>query len=52
MNVVELCRDLVRIPSLSGAEEGCVALLQVRLRSFEPKVSGRNVFAVSGDWPR
>ena len=52
MNVLELCRDLVRIPSLSGEEEGCVALLADRLREFDPTVSGRNVFAVRGDGPR
>jgi len=52
MNVVELTRSLVRIPSLSGAEAGCVALLEGTLRAFGPRVSGRNLFAVRGDGPR
>jgi len=46
MDAVELTRALVRIPSVSGSEAGCVALL----REMLPKatVVGRNVFAVRG----
>jgi len=50
MDVVELTRDLVRIPSVSGSEEGCVALLRKVLPGAT--VSGRNVYAVRGDGPR
>ncbi|MFQ5845921.1 MAG: M20/M25/M40 family metallo-hydrolase, partial [Planctomycetota bacterium] len=52
MSVVELCRDLVRIPSVSGTEEECVALLRDRLRDFDPRVSGRNLYAVRGTGSR
>jgi len=48
-SVVELTRALVRIPSESGHEEECVALLADRLRA---RVVGRNVIAVRGDGPR
>ena len=50
MDVVELTRDLVRIRSLSGNEEGCVELLRAALPGAQ--VSGRNVFAIRGDGPR
>ncbi len=46
MDVVELTRALVRIPSVSGNEQGCVALLRERLPGAT--VVGRNLFAVSG----
>ena len=52
MNVVELTRALVRIPSVSGSEAGCVALLQGELAAFGPRVVGRNLFAVRGEGPR
>jgi len=52
MDVVELTRALVRIPSLSGNEAGCVALLRERLAAFAPKVSGRNLYAVRGEGGR
>jgi len=46
MDVVELTRALVRIPSVSGNEQGCVALLRETLPGAT--VSGRNLFAVKG----
>ncbi len=46
MDVVELTRALVRIPSVSGSEQGCVALLREMLPLAT--VVGRNVFAVRG----
>ena len=49
-DVVELTRALVRIPSVSGNEARCVALLAEVLPGAV--VSGRNVFAVRGDGPR
>jgi acetylornithine deacetylase len=49
MDVVELTRALVRIPSVSGSEHGCVALLADLLPGA--RVLGRNVFAVRGDGP-
>jgi acetylornithine deacetylase len=48
-SVVDLTRALVRIPSVSGNEEECVALLADRLGA---RVVGRNVIAVRGDGPR
>jgi acetylornithine deacetylase len=50
MNVVELTRALVRIPSVSGNEQGCVELLAGLLPGAT--VSGRNVWATRGDGPR
>lgn len=47
MDVVELTRALVRIPSVSGDEAGCVALLREMLP--DAVVSGRNVWASRGD---
>jgi acetylornithine deacetylase len=52
MDVTELTRALVRIPSVSGGESECVAFLAGELRAFDPVVSGRNLFAVRGDGPR
>jgi acetylornithine deacetylase len=49
MDVVELTRALVRIPSVSGSEQGCVELLRERLGGAT--VAGRNVFAVRGSGP-
>lgn len=46
MDVVELTRALVRIPSVSGNEHGCVALLREMLPLAA--VAGRNLFAVRG----
>ncbi|MFI5402839.1 MAG: M20 family metallopeptidase [Planctomycetota bacterium] len=46
MDVVELTRALVRIPSVSGNEQGCVALLREML--VGAKVAGRNIFATRG----
>ncbi|MDH3591802.1 MAG: M20 family metallopeptidase [Planctomycetota bacterium] len=46
-DVVSLTQQLVSIPSVSGAEHGCVALLAKLLPSAV--VSGRNVYAVRGD---
>jgi acetylornithine deacetylase len=46
MDVVELTRALVRIPSLSGNEQGCIALLREMLPLVT--VVGRNLFAVRG----
>ena len=46
MDVVELTRALVRIPSVSGHEQGCIALLRETLQGA--KVVGRNLFAVRG----
>jgi len=50
MKVVELTRELVRIPSVSGNEQGCVELLAGLLPAA--RVSGRNVWALRGDGPR
>ena len=47
MDVVELTRALVRIPSVSGNETGCVELLRDLLPGAV--VSGRNVWAARGD---
>jgi acetylornithine deacetylase len=52
MDVIELTRALVRIPSLSGNEAECAAFLREILRKHEPVVSGRNLFAVRGKGPR
>jgi acetylornithine deacetylase len=52
MNVVELTRALVRIPSVSGGEAACVERLREELRPFAPRVFGRNLFAVRGEGPR
>ena len=52
MDVVELTRKLVRIPSVSGGERECVELLRERLRDHDPVVSGRNLYAVRGAGPR
>ncbi|MHC4549061.1 MAG: M20/M25/M40 family metallo-hydrolase [Planctomycetota bacterium] len=49
MDVVELTRSLVQIPSISGKEQGCVDLLRTVLPS--PTVSGRNIYAVRGEGP-
>jgi acetylornithine deacetylase len=46
MDVVELTRALVRIPSVSGHEQGCIALLRETLPGAT--VVGRNLFAVRG----
>jgi acetylornithine deacetylase len=46
MDVVELTRALVRIPSVSGSEQGCIALLRETLQGAA--VLGRNLFAVRG----
>jgi len=50
MDVVELTRELVKIPSVSGGEKGCVALLREVLPGAV--VSGRNVYAARGSGPR
>ncbi len=50
MNVVELTRNLVRIPSVSGSEQGCVDLLAGLFP--DAVISGRNIFAVRGDGPK
>jgi len=50
--VLQLHRELVRIPSVSGSEAACVAHLRGVLRDFDPVVSGRNLYAVRGDGPR
>ena len=47
MDVTELTRKLVRIPSVSGKEQGCVDLLREVLP--KPFVAGRNIYAVRGD---
>jgi acetylornithine deacetylase len=47
MDVTELTRKLVRIPSVSGKEQGCVDLLREVLP--KPVVAGRNIFSVRGD---
>jgi acetylornithine deacetylase len=52
MDVVELTRELVRIPSISGDEERCVGLLAGVLSAHDPVVTGRNLFAVRGAGPR
>lgn len=52
MNAVELTRDLVSIPSVSGGEAACVAHLSHRLAEFRPTVSGRNLWAARGEGPR
>lgn len=49
MDVVELTRALVRIPSVSGSEQGCIALLRETLQGAA--VRGRNLFAVRGTGP-
>ena len=46
MDVVELTRALVRIPSVSGNEHGCIALLREMIQGAQ--VVGRNLFAVRG----
>ncbi|HEX5137747.1 MAG TPA: M20/M25/M40 family metallo-hydrolase, partial [Planctomycetota bacterium] len=46
MDVVELTRALVRIPSVSGSEQGCIALLRETLQGAA--VYGRNLVAVRG----
>ncbi|MHC4932487.1 MAG: M20/M25/M40 family metallo-hydrolase, partial [Planctomycetota bacterium] len=48
MNVIELTRELVRRPSVSGSEAECVSFLREVLREHAPAVSGRNIFAVRG----
>ena len=50
MNVVELTRKLVSIPSISGNEMGCVEFLSGVLP--EPTVVGRNIFASRGSGSR
>jgi len=50
MNVVDLTRSLVRTPSVSGHEHGCVELLRELLPGAV--VSGRNVYAVRGSGSR
>jgi acetylornithine deacetylase len=50
MDVLELTRALVRIPSVSGSEEGCVALLREAVPGAV--VSGRNLYAVRGSGAR
>ncbi|MHC4959989.1 MAG: M20/M25/M40 family metallo-hydrolase [Planctomycetota bacterium] len=50
MNVVELTQALVRLPSVSGNEQGCVELLAGLLPGAT--VSGRNIWATRGDGPR
>lgn len=52
MNVVELTRALVRIPSVSGGEAACVERLREELGAFAPRVSGRNLYAARGEGPR
>ncbi len=52
MDVVPLTRDLVRIPSVSGNEAACAALLRDRLRAHGATISGRNLFAVRGTGTR
>ncbi len=49
MDVVDLTRALVRIPSVSGSEQGCIALLRETLQGAA--VEGRNLFAVRGSGP-
>jgi acetylornithine deacetylase len=49
-DVVELTRELVRRPSVSGNEAACVELLADRLPGAT--VSGRNVYAVKGEGER
>lgn len=55
MSAVELLRDLIRIPSESGHEEGVVARLDSAARELgvTPKVIGRNLTALfdGGDGP-
>ncbi|MCK6458330.1 MAG: M20/M25/M40 family metallo-hydrolase [Planctomycetes bacterium] len=46
MDVVELTRALVRIPSVSGSEQGCIALLRETIQGAT--VLGRNLYAVRG----
>jgi len=50
MDVVELTRALVRIPSVSGSEQGCISLLRETLSGAT--VLGRNVFAIRGSGER
>jgi len=50
VDVVELCRELVRRPSVSGNEADCVALLADLLPGA--RVSGRNVWATRGEGAR
>jgi acetylornithine deacetylase len=52
VDVVELTRELVRRPSISGNEAECVALLADVMREHAPTISGRNVWAVRGEGPR
>jgi len=57
VDVVELTRELVRRPSISGNEAECVAFLADILEEHGanldgPTVSGRNVWATRGDGPR
>jgi acetylornithine deacetylase len=49
MDVVELTRALVRIPSVSGHEQGCIALLRETPQGAA--VAGRNLYAVRGSGP-
>ncbi len=48
MSAVDLLRDIVRIPSVSGTEEDCRDFLAewFRERNVDARVSGRNVWAV------
>jgi acetylornithine deacetylase len=50
MDVVDLTQRLVRIPSVSGEEQGCVDMLRELLP--DAVVSGRNVWASKGDGKR
>lgn len=49
MDVLDLTRALVRIPSVSGNEQACVALLRETIQGST--VEGRNLFAVKGSGP-
>jgi len=51
-NVVELTRELVRRPSISGNEAECVAYLNEVLAEHAPTVTGRNIWATRGEGPR